>query len=136
MLGGCGLAAGMGRVMQLMKDLDIKVPHKDDLQIFVAATGPVAKKHALPILVKLREHGFHAVGVHGKTSMENQLNRAQQFKVPYALLMGDLEVKKKEIIVRDMNSGRSETIPAEGVVDHMVKLLGTQQDVLREEEKA
>lgn len=135
-LGGCGLAAGMGRIMQFMKDLDIKVPRKDILQIFVAATGPVAKKHALPILVKLREHGFHAVGVHGKTSMETQLTRAQQFNVPYALLMGDLEVKKKEIIVRNMDSGRSDTIPVDSVVEHMVKLLGTQQDILRDEEKA
>lgn len=135
-LGGCGLSGGMGRIMQFMRDLGIEVPHKDTLQIFVAATGPVAKKHALPVLVKLREHGFHAVGVHGKTSMENQLTRAQQFKVPYALLMGDLEVKKKEIIVRNMESGRSETIAVDNIIEHMVKLLGTQQDVMRPDEMA
>ena len=136
MLGGCGMAAGMGRVMQLMRDLNIKIPRKDTLQIFVAATGPIAKKHALPVLVKLREEGFHAVGVLGKTSMEEQLSRAQKFGVPYTLLMGDLEVKKNQIIIRDMNSGRSETIPAETVIEHMKKLLGKAQDKMHPHEEA
>ncbi len=136
MLGGCGMAAGMGRVMQLMRDLDIKIPRKDMLQIFVAATGPIAKKHALPVLVKLREEGFHAVGVLGKTSMEEQLSRAQKFHVPYTILMGDLEVKKNQVIVRDMESGRSETIPAETVLEHMKKLLGNTQDKMHPNEEA
>ncbi|MCF7846922.1 MAG: histidine--tRNA ligase [Candidatus Gracilibacteria bacterium] len=126
-LGGCGFAAGMERTIALMKEGGIAVPQKDILQIFVAATGVVAKKHALPILVKLREHGFHAVGVLGKTSMEEQLNRAQKFHVPYTILMGDLEIKKNEVIVRNMQSGKSETISADDIVPHMEKLLGGQK---------
>ncbi|MBT6831848.1 histidine--tRNA ligase [bacterium] len=123
-LGGCGFAAGMERTIALMKEAGVEVPHKDSLQIFVAATGIVAKKHALPILVKLREHGFHAVGVLGKTSMEEQLNRARKFNVPYTILMGDLEIKKNEVIVRDMKKGKSETICADNIVPHLEKLLG------------
>jgi histidyl-tRNA synthetase len=107
-----------------MKDQHIDVPHKDYLQIFVAATGPVAKKHALPILIKLREHGFHAVGVLGKTSMQAQLERAQKFNVPYTLLMGDLEVKKKQIIVRNMETGKQEWVESGAILDHMDALLG------------
>ena len=104
---------------------NLDVPHKDYLQIFVAATGgPIAKKSALPILVKLREHGFHAVGVLGKTSMQEQLKRAEKFKVPYAIIIGDLEVKKKKIILRDMKSGKSEEIQLDKMLDHMDKLLG------------
>jgi histidyl-tRNA synthetase len=59
--GGCGLAAGMGRVTQFMKELDIKVPRKDELQIFVAATGPIAKKHALPIVRNVVQFGSNLV---------------------------------------------------------------------------
>ena len=122
--GGCGFAAGVERVIALMEENKIKVPHKDTLQIFVAATGIVAKKHALPILVKLREHGFHAVGVLGKVRMEEQLNRARSFKVPYTILMGDLEIKKNQVLVRDMKRGRSETISVDDIIPHMEKLLG------------
>ncbi len=122
--GGAGFAAGIERIIAMMRDHDISVPHKDTLQVFVAATGPIAKKHALPQLVKLRERGFHAVGVLGKTSMTEQLSRAQKFNVPYAILMGDIEVKEGNVIVRDMKTGKSETIAQEAMIDHMVKLIG------------
>jgi len=123
-LGGAGFAAGVGRVINLMKNRGIDVPHKDYLQIFVAATGPVAKKHALPILIQLREHGFHAVGVLGKTSMQEQLDRAQKFKVPFALLIGDLEIKKNQIIVRDMKTGKQEWIGMNEILEKMDEWLG------------
>ncbi len=123
-LGGAGFASGVERVIELMKKHGIDVPHKDDLQIFLAATGPIAKKHALPILIRLREHGFHAVGVLGKTSMSEQLKRAEKFNVPYTLLMGDIEVGKKQIIVRDMGTGKQEWIDLDKILDKMDGLLG------------
>ena len=125
-LGGAGFAAGVDRIISLMKTEGIEVPQKDELQIFLAATGPVAKKHALPILIKLREHGYHAVGVLGRTSMQEQLERAQRFNVPYTLLMGDLEVKKKQLIVRDMETGKQVWIDQDKVLEHMDGLLGAQ----------
>jgi len=124
--GGAGFAAGVDRIISLMKTEGIEVPVKDELQIFLAATGPVAKKHALPILIKLREHGYHAVGVLGRTSMQDQLERAQKFKVPYTLLMGDLEVKKKQLIVRNMETGKQVWIDQDKVLEHMDELLGKQ----------
>ena len=122
-LGGAGFSAGVERVIDLMKKQGIDVPHKDNLQVFLAATGPVAKKHALPILVKLREHGFHAVGVLGKTSISEQLKRAGEFGVPYTLLMGDIEVKKKQIIVRNMKTGKQEWIDDDKILEKMDALL-------------
>ena len=122
--GAVGFAAGMERLIKMMQVNHIEVPQKDYLQIFLAATGPVAKKKALPILVKLREHGFHAVGVLGRTSMQTQLERAQKFKVPYTLVMGDLEVKKQQIIVRDMKTGRQTWIEIEDLIEIMDDLLG------------
>ena len=124
-IGGAGFAAGVERIVDLMKRNNLDVPHKDDLQIFVAATGgPIAKKSALPLLIKLREHGYHAVGVLGKASMQDQLLRAQKFGVPYTILIGDLEVKKKKILVRNMKSGKTEEVAVEKMIAHMDKLLG------------
>ena len=123
-LGGTGMAFGAERAIDLMQKSGVRVPHKDFLQIFVAATGPVAKPLALPLLVKLREHGFHAVGVLGKTSMQAQLERAQKFKVKFAILMGDLEVRKNQVIVRNMATGSQEWIAADEILPKMDSLLG------------
>lgn len=121
-MGGCGFAAGMERIVDLMKRNEIEIPRKDTLEVFVSATGLVAKKHALPVLVKLREAGFNSVGVLGKTSMEEQLKRAAKFKVPYTILMGDIEIKKGKLIIRDMKLGKSRMIDAKDVVKEIQKL--------------
>ena len=128
-IGGAGFSCGAERLIKLMKNNGVSVPHKDDLQIFVAATGLVAKKHALPILVKLREHGFHAVGVLGKTAIGPQLERAKSFEVPYSILIGDVEIKKKQVIVRDMNSGKQEWVATNKIIEHMDVLLGAPQQL-------
>jgi len=122
-LGGAGVQCGMERAIDLMKQQDITVPYKEYLQIFVAATGVEAKKAALPILVDLREHGFHAVGALGGTSMIDQLSRAQKFKVPYAILLGDLELKENSVLVRDIKKGKSEMVLIKDLVKYMEKLL-------------
>ena len=129
--GGVGFSAGFERITKMMKDHEIDVPHKDTIQIFLAATGPVAKKKALPLLVKLREHGFHAVGVLGKTSMQEQLTRAEKFNVPFTLLMGDIEVKKGQIIVRNMTTRKQEWIDVDDVIPHMDELLGVPKDFIK-----
>jgi len=122
--GSVGFAAGVERLIAFMKKNDLDVPHKDELQIFVAATGPKAKKYALPILVDLREHGFHAVGVLGKTSMNEQLKRAERFNVPYAVIMGDIEVKKDMVLVRDMKSGTSKPMKIDKLIPYLDAQLG------------
>ncbi len=124
-VGACGFAGGVERVIGLMKERGIEVPHKDYIDVFVAATGPVAKKNALPVLVQLREHGFHAVGVLGKTSMQEQLKRAQQFGVKWTVLMGDKEVENDEIIIRDMDRGKNEVVPRADVLAELDKRIGT-----------
>lgn len=122
--GGVGFAARVDRVTTLMESSGIDVPHKDYLQIFVAATGPVAKKEALPILVQLREHGFHAVGVLGRTSIQDQLERAQKFNVPFMVLIGDIEMKKGQVIIRDMKSGKQRWIDQKDLLPAMEEVLG------------
>ncbi len=121
-MGGAGFSAGVERLINLMKREGQDVPHKDEIQVFLAATGNEAKRHALPILVQLREHGFHAVGVLGKTSITEQLKRASEFNVPYTILMGDIEVQKKQVIIRNMKTGKQEWIKSDKILETMEKL--------------
>ena len=129
-LGGCGFAAGLERIMARMKKHHKAVPQKDELQVFLAATGPIAKKKALPYLVTLRQKGYHAIGVLGKTSITEQLKRAQSFGVPYTILMGDKEAKEHKLIIRDMATGKQTWIPDTELLEHLKKLLPGAPDLL------
>ncbi len=122
-LGGAGFAGGVKRMAELMQKCKQFPDLNEPLEVFVAATGPLAKKKALPLLYQLRQHGFHAVGNLGKTSMEEQLKRAERFKAPFSLLLGDLEVRKKKILVRNMKTGKKEEVDLDKIIEYLKDLL-------------
>ncbi|MBN1258463.1 histidine--tRNA ligase [Candidatus Peregrinibacteria bacterium] len=119
-----GFAAGMERVIEYMKEAGIRPPNKDAVDVFVAQLGLIAKKKALPLLNELREKGINTVGAVGQASIKSQMGLADRIQAKYSLIMGQIEVQEGTIILRDMKKGSQETIPFEGIVDKMVRLLG------------
>ena len=119
-----GVAIGIERLIGHMKQAGIRVPSKDNVQIFVAQLGDMAKKKSLKLIDELRDRGVKTVGALGKGSMKAQLRLADKFDVPYTLIMGSTEVREGTIIIRDMAKGQQKQVPFEGVVEEVVKLIG------------
>lgn len=119
-----GFAAGMERVMELMKEVHIRVPSKDKAHVFMVQLGEDAKRIALKLVSELRKVGIKTVGALGKDSIRSQLESASKIDVKYALVMGQMEVHEKKIIVRDMKKGTQEIMPLDSIVDYLVELIG------------
>ncbi|MCC7197835.1 histidine--tRNA ligase [Candidatus Peregrinibacteria bacterium] len=120
----CGFAAGMERVIANMKREKIRVPRKDDLHVFVAQLGGIAKKKCLPLIKELREQGIRTMGALGKGSIKVQLRLADKFKVPYCVILGITEVREGTAIIRDMKVGTQRTVPFENTVEEVIKVIG------------
>lgn len=119
-----GFGMGLERVIELMRKEQIRVPSKDQLHVFVAQLGDVAKRKCLPLITELRERGVKTVGALGKGSMKAQLRLADKFKVPYALILGITEVRDGTIILRDMSIGKQEIIKMSDAVDKVIEVIG------------
>lgn len=119
-----GYAAGVERMIELMKETGITPPNKDKVAIFVAQLGSVAKRKSLPLINQLRDRGINTMGAIGKSSMKGQMSLADRLGARYSLILGEVEVRDGTIILRDMERGSQETIPVEGIVDKMSELLG------------
>lgn len=132
-----GFVSDVQIILEGMKEVGIRVPHKDHLQIFVAQLGVKAKKKALSLLQRLRESGIQAVGAMGTGSMRTQLDMAMNFKVKYTLLMGEIEVNEGMVIVRDMKTGTQESVPYDHVLEIILERIGKDKiDVMEEEEQS
>ena len=118
-----GFAAGVERIIDLMRENKVAIPTKDKLQVFVAHLGEEGKRKALPILVALRELGIRALGVLGRDSMKSQIRAAANFGVRYTLILGVTEVREGKIILRDMDRGTQEKIPLDECVEIVKKRL-------------
>ncbi len=119
-----GFAVGIDRLIACMKQENILVPSKDNVHIFVAQLGDMAKRKSLRLIDELRDRGVRTVGALGKGSMKAQMKLADKFEVPYTLIMGSTEVREGTIIVRDMAKGQQKHMPVDEVVNEVVKLIG------------
>lgn len=116
-------SADMDALAAAMRRVQLAVPSKDKISVFVVQLGDSAKKMALRLVSDLRARGIRTMGALGKASIRSQLESASKFEVEYALVLGQMEVVEKKIIMRDMKKGTQETLPFEGVVERMVELL-------------
>jgi len=121
---GMGFSAGIERLIANMKRAKIKVPHKDDLHVFVAQLGKEAKRKCLPLISDMRNAGLRSMGALGKGSINVQLRLANKFKVPYTVLIGITEVREGTAIIRDMEKGIQETVEFDEVVERLIELIG------------
>lgn len=117
-------AAGLERLVAQMKIKKSKVPSKDDIHVFVAQLGKEAKKKCLSMLIDMHEEGIKAIGAIGKSSMKEQISLADNFKVPYMVLMGLTEVREGVAIIREMKKGTQITLPYDKIVPEVMKRLG------------
>ncbi|MBU0982200.1 histidine--tRNA ligase [Patescibacteria group bacterium] len=121
---GTGFSVGIERLIYHMKQANIQVPSKDNVHVFVAQLGDLAKKKCLRLMDQLRERGVKTVGALGKGSMKAQMKLADKFGVPYTLIMGITEVREGTVIIRDMAKGQQRFVKMEQVVEEVVKLIG------------
>ncbi len=108
-----GFGIGIERAVLALKHYaetnKVKVPSPAP-HIFFAELGDDAKRRALRLINQLRGTGIRLAFNFLKGSLKNQLELANNLKVPYVVILGQKEVQDETIILRDMESGVQEII--------------------------
>ena len=118
-----GGAAGIERIIALMKTKGIKFLEPAPAKVFLAQLGNLAKRKSLKILEDFRRQKILISESFGRDSLKAQLARANKIGAKYALILGQKEALEGTIIIRDMATGRQETVKLEKVVKEMEKRL-------------
>ncbi len=118
---------GLERLTESMRREKIRVPSKDDIHVFVAQLGHMAKKKCLVLIDELREAGIKTVGALGKGSMHEQIDLAAKFGASYMLMMGITEVRENTAILRDMKVGKQKIVAFDDAVREVIKVLGEEK---------
>ena len=118
---GRSLVVNLEDVIISMQKHDVFVPYKDNIHVYIAQLGVDAKKYGLELLYSLRQKGIKAIASMGKGSMQEQVDTAYKFRIPYALLVGRMEVTENIVIVRDLSTGKRETVPRDEIADYLLK---------------
>ena len=130
MLGGrdtpaCGAAAGVERIVITLKERMKQEPAGGSApqKVFLAQLSDLAKRKSLKLFEEFRKAKIQIAESFGKDSLKTQLRLADKMGANYALILGQKEALEESIIIRDMRTGRQETVKLDKVVREMEKYL-------------
>ncbi len=121
---GCGCAAGIERIVTLMKSGEMKTTGKRDLkneppQIFLAQLGQLAKRKSMKLFEEFRSAKIAVAESFSKDSLKTQLRTANKLNIRWVLIFGQKEALEDFITLRDMDTGTQKEIKLDKVVEEM-----------------
>ena len=119
----CGGAAGVERIVKLLKAQNIDQQKSVEIPVFLAQLGDLAKRKSLKLFEDFRRVNLRASESLGKDSLKSQLNKANRLGVKYTLILGQKEALEGVVIIKDMETGKQDTIKLDKAVEEVKKRL-------------
>ncbi len=112
-VGGFGFAAGIERLIDVLKhDQPEKVQALSVIapSLYIASLGEAALKQSFILAQALRNKGFSVDMDHEGRSLKSQMRRADKSGTPWVAILGDDEVQKKSVSLKNMKTGTNELV--------------------------
>ena len=103
-----GYAIGLERVLLALPES--MTPSKKSW-FFIAGFGSLGSQAGLTLLNDLRSQGIIADTDHNASTLKTLLRSADRLSAPYVVILGDDEVTRNELILRNMKTKEQESIP-------------------------
>ncbi|MBL7053497.1 MAG: histidine--tRNA ligase [Candidatus Portnoybacteria bacterium] len=116
-----GFAIGLDRVVNLIKEREIKISSRKKPLIFLVQLGELGKKKSLKLFEELRQANLEIASSFSKNTIKDQLRIANRLKARFALILGQREALEDSIIIRDMKSGSQKIVPLSRAVKEVKK---------------
>lgn len=119
---GVGFAIGLDRVAMLLED---SFETSGDSHIFLASIGEFGKERALLLAEELRPvlKNTRVVVDCTDSKLKSQLKKANADGALVAVIIGEKEAVKGEVIVKHLGTGKQNSVKLSSVSDYLVKVL-------------
>ncbi|MFT5169734.1 MAG: histidyl-tRNA synthetase [Candidatus Omnitrophota bacterium] len=109
-----GFALGMERLMLAGADLCAKA---EVLKVYILALDVVAQPQAFALLDDLRKAGIRTDMCFKQSSAKSQMRMADKSGAQYVVILGEEEIKNKEVALKNMDSGDQENVKIEELIN-------------------
>ncbi len=110
---GVGFGMGIERLLITLEACGVEIPQPDECDVFIAAMGSAAQTKALQLGAELRRAGKKAiVDVCGR-GLKAQLKYADRLGASWCMVLGDDELARGVVQLRDMKNSTQTELPVE-----------------------
>ena len=118
---GIGFGSGIERLTLNLKRAEVEVPDLLHPGYMVINVGQDARLFALELAAKIRRSGAGAILGNGSRALRGQMRQANALGVAYAVVVGDDEIQRGEVMLRNMADSSQTTVKTE---DFLARLGG------------
>jgi len=124
-----GFATGLERIILNVRKQGIELPPMPSAKVYMAYLGDEAKKEAIKLSDRLRQAGIGVTLALGGKSLKSQLKQANSLRLPQAIIIGEEEIKRGSVVLRDMMKGEQVELPLEEVVTRLKRRIDQPRQV-------
>lgn len=116
-VGAMGFAFGMERLLLVAKPPSDQATRKN--LVYVVTLGDEAKLQGLRLLAELRNKGIAADTDYENKSLKGAMRKANDAGARYVLIIGEDELKKKTVTLKDMVSSQQKEVKTELLINEL-----------------
>ena len=113
---GIGFGMGLDRVILNLKRQEVAVPRYDGTKVLVAHLGDSAKGEAIKLASRLRQSGTAAIPGPAGRGLRSQLRYASSIDATHAVIIGDDELAKGVVVLRDLSKSEQREVDPEHLI--------------------
>src|SRR5699024_9141433 len=102
---GIGFGMGLERLMLAMEAEGVDIPVDRELDTFIITMGNDAENAAVAMMHKLRKNGIQVDKDYQGRKMKAQFKAADRLQAKYAIIIGEDELDKQVVHIREMATG-------------------------------
>lgn len=119
---GVGISFGADRIFDVLNELELYPKHRlDTTKVFFVNFGKKEEAYCLPILAKLRLAGINSEIYPEAAKMKKQMKYANDKGIPYVVMIGEDEMAKGMLMLKNMESGEQKSITTEALLSLMAE---------------
>ncbi|NOV04123.1 histidine--tRNA ligase [Paenibacillus planticolens] len=120
---GVGLGLGLERILLVLQAQGVEIPKPEPLDVYLIGLGETAEKEVTKLLHQLRVQGLKAEKDYQGRKLKAQMKSADRFQAKYVAILGDDELARGEITLKQMETGSQVIVSLVDLASNAAKTL-------------
>jgi histidyl-tRNA synthetase len=123
-LSGVGYGIGVDRTLLACRAEGLAPWSPARCEVFGVPLGAAAQRRLVLLAAQLRRAGLRVDLAYGGRGLKGAMKAADRSGARYAVVLGERDLEAGTAAVKDLVSGEQQSVPLDGVLDHLVAALG------------